>query len=99
MRLKHRHGRVNTVKAGFVTSGRNNAAFPAADNDRLMLQRRIIAFFNGTEKRIAINMSDRQAAQLWMGNLPITPASRTARLRDGVTAITAQRKRRVCFWY
>ena len=50
---------MNTIFAGFITTGGNNATVAgASNNNRFTLQRRIIDNLNGYEERIQVKMDD-----------------------------------------
>ena len=66
--LKHGHGGMHTLNARNIAAGGDNLAPPAANNERLVVQIRIVAFFNGGIKRVAIYMRDAQLEKFVMGN-------------------------------
>ena len=66
--LKHGHGGMHTLNARNIAAGGDNPAPPAANNERLVVQIRIVAFFNGSIKRVAIYMRDAQLEKFVMGN-------------------------------
>ena len=77
--LEHRHRRADAVGARHVAAGRDHAAFAAADDHRLVDQRRIVALFDGGVEGVAIDMRDGQALELGMAREPWRAAGRTAR--------------------
>ena len=66
--LKHGHGGMHTLNARNIAAGGDNPAPPAANNERLVVQIRIVAFFNGGIKRVAIYMRDAQLEKFVMSN-------------------------------
>ena len=66
--LKHGHGGMHTLNARNIAAGGDNPAPPAANNERLVVQIRIVAFFNGGIKRVAIYMRYAQLEKFGMGN-------------------------------
>ena len=66
--LKHGHGGMHTLNARNIAAGGDNPAPPATNNERLVVQIRIVAFFNGGIKRVAIYMRYAQLEKFVMGN-------------------------------
>src|SRR6185312_10951082 len=62
--------RADTVGARDVTGSSNYAALAAADDDRLVGNRRIVAFLNGRVKGVAIDMRNRQPVEIRMTSQP-----------------------------
>ena len=62
-RLEHRHRRAHAVGARDVAGGRDHAALAAADDDRLVGERGIVALFDGGVERVAIDMGDASAGK------------------------------------
>ena len=62
-RLEHGHGGVHAVDARDVTGGRHDAAFAAADDDGLVADFGVVAFFDGCVKGIAVHVGDGQIEQ------------------------------------
>ena len=65
-RLEHRHGRAHALDAGDVAGGRDDAALAAADDDRLVLQRRIVALLDRRVEGVAVDMGEMQPVELRM---------------------------------
>ena len=66
--LKHGHGRMHALYARNIATRGNNPAPPAADNERLIVQIWIVAFFDGGVKCVAIYMRYAQLEKFVMGN-------------------------------
>ena len=49
---------MNAVDTRDITTGSDNTSFTATDDHGLALEGRVIAFLDGSIKRITINMSD-----------------------------------------
>ena len=59
-RLEHRHGRADAEGARHVAAGRDDAALAAADDHRLVGERRVVALLDRGVEGVAIDMRDRQ---------------------------------------
>lgn len=93
-RLKHRHGRADAADAGEVAAGRDHPAMPAADDDRLVADRRIVALFDAGIESVAVHVGDGEREELGVAEEPRGTAGRTPRRGGrrigGKEAITAQ---------
>jgi hypothetical protein len=78
--LEHRHGRSNTVGAGDVAGGCDDAPPAAADNHRFCREAGIVSFLHGGVERIAIDMRNRERLELRM-------ASQTRRAASGAAPV------------
>ena len=58
------------MQAGDVATGRDDAALATSDNNRFVLEFRIVAFFDRREKSVAINMRDGESFKVWMRDDP-----------------------------
>jgi hypothetical protein len=65
-RLEHRHGGAHALDPGDVAGGGDHAAASAADDDGLVADLRIVAFFNGGVEGVAIHMCDGEIEKLCM---------------------------------
>ena len=65
--LEHRHRRAHAVGAGDVAGGRDDAALAAADDHRLVGERRVVPLFHRGEEGIAIDMGDGEGVSLRVG--------------------------------
>src|SRR5436190_14326785 len=81
--LEHRHRRANAEGAGDVTGCRDHAALAAADNDRFVGERRIVALLDRGVERVAVDVG-----QCERGQLAVTNEARG-------TAFTASRARKI----
>ena len=79
-RLEHRHRRMDAVGARDVAGGRDHAALAAADDQRLVGERRIVALLDRGVEGVAVDMRDRRArrAARWRDQ-PRRAAGRAAR--------------------
>ena len=91
-RLEHRHRRAHALDAGDVAGGRDDAAFSAADDHRLVLQLGIVALLDRRIEGVAVDMGEMQAAELGMPNQPRAAAGLAAR-RDRGPAPSGSRGR------
>jgi len=57
---------MHAINAGVVTGRRNNPAPPAANDDRLIANVWIVAFLDGAEKSVTIDVSYAEAPKLWV---------------------------------
>ncbi len=78
-RLEHRHRRSHAVGTRDVARGGDNAAAPAADDDRLGGQRRIVALFDGGVERVAIDMGDGEIVEFVVTHEPRRAATAAPR--------------------
>ncbi|MCY1250855.1 hypothetical protein D9M72_645370 [compost metagenome] len=80
------------MDAGDVAGGGDHAALAAADNNRLVGKLRVVTFFDGRVKRIAIDMGQRQVVEFRMPQKPRTTAGKAASRGRGLfpKAITAE---------
>jgi hypothetical protein len=69
-RLEHRHSRMHAIGAGNVAAGRDDAAFAAADNQRLVGELRIVPLLDRGIEGIAVDMRDRQCVAFGMNEKP-----------------------------
>ena len=69
-RLEHRHRRTDAVDAGDVAGRRAHAALAAADDDRLVLQFRIVALFHRRVEGVAVDMGEVQPVEFGMADQP-----------------------------
>ena len=74
--LEHRHGRSDPESASDVAGRGHHAALATADDHWLGRKRRIVAFFDGGVKGVAIDMGDGKAVEFGMAQ----QAGRAARL-------------------
>ncbi len=74
-RLEHRHCRAHAVDARDVAGGRDDAAFPAADDHRPVAQLRPVALLDRGVEGVAVDMGERQAIELAMAREPRAPAA------------------------
>ena len=83
---------MHAVSAGNVASGGDDAAFAAADDERLIGEAGIVALLDRGVERIAIDMGDRKRAKLRVDEQPRRPAGRAAAVggRTGDEAIAAK---------
>ena len=66
-RLEHRHRGVHAVGARDVAGGRDHAALAAADDQRLVGERRIVALLDRGVEGVAVDMRDRRARRAARG--------------------------------
>ena len=78
-RPEHRHRRAHAADAGDIAGGGDHAALSAADDDRLVLERRIVALFDRRIEGVAVEMGDRQAVQLGVADEARTAARHATR--------------------
>ena len=90
-RLEHRHGRAHAADARDVAGGRDHAAPPAADDDRLALELGIVALLDGGIEGIAIHVRDGQRPELLVGDHTRRAACGAARTGiEGRQAVAAK---------
>src|SRR5262249_53926677 len=91
-RLEHRHGGAHAERARDVAGGEHDAALAAADDHRLVGERRIVAFLDGGVEGVAIDVGDRQRVDLRMAQQPRRAAGGAApgSLRHVAAAIAAE---------
>ena len=77
-RLEHRHGRAHAIDARDIAGGRDHAALPAADDDRLVAQLRVVALLHAGIEGIAVDVRDREQIELGVGEDSGRGAMRTA---------------------
>ena len=65
-RLEHRHRRAHAEGAGEIAGGGDDAALAAADDQRLVGERRIVALFDRGVEGVAIDMRERQVVEFGM---------------------------------
>ena len=63
-RLEHRHRRMDAVGARDVAGGRDHAALAAADDQRLVGERRVVALLDRGVEGVAIDMRDRERVRV-----------------------------------
>ena len=63
-RLEHRHRRMHAEGARDVAGGRDHAALAAADDQRLVGERRVVALLDRGVEGVAIDMRDRRARSI-----------------------------------
>ena len=61
--LEDRHGGADAEGARHIAAGQHDAALAAADDHRLVGERRVVALLDGGVERVAIDMRDRQREQ------------------------------------
>src|SRR5262249_57383468 len=87
-RLQHRYRGVHADGARQVAGGRDPAAFPPADDQRLVVERGVVALLDRGVERVAIDMRDRERIELRMMQRARRPAGRAARPGAGKLAQT-----------
>ena len=93
--LEHGHGRAHAAYPGDVAGGRDDAATTAADDDRAVGERRIVALLDRGVERIAVEMGDRERRQFGMveeARAAAGPTGAGAR-RCGLEAVAAEAAR------
>ena len=82
-RLEHRHRRAHAEGAGKIAGGGDHAAFSAADDQRLVGERGVVALFDRGVERIAIDMRERKVVEFAMTDEARGAAIRATRLAFG----------------
>ena len=90
-RLEHRHGGSDAEGAREIAGGGDHAAVAAADDHRLVGERRVVALLDRGIERVAIDMGDRKGVELADGERGA--ASRNPRNAAGRPAASARQSR------
>src|SRR5262245_2087780 len=77
-RLEHRHGRAHAIEPGDIAGGRDDAAPATAADHRPVADRRVVALLDAGIEGIAVEMGDRQAAELGVADMPGRATGRAA---------------------
>ena len=93
-RLEHRHGRADAESPRHIAGGRNHAALAAADNQGVIAQRRVVAFFNCGVECVTIDMGDSESFKLGVSHQPRRAAAPAAFFSVGRVAQAVPAKAR-----
>ena len=82
--LEHRHRGVDAIGARHVAGGRDHATLAAADDQRLVVERRVVALLDRGVERVAVDMRDRERVESRVATAAASRMRRNARHCRGV---------------
>ena len=90
--LEDRHGGADAEGARHIAAGQHDAALAAADDHRLVGERRVVALLDGGVERVAVDMRDREREQTLVAQQARGAARRAARgrFRHVLPAVAAE---------